>query len=154
ASVAYDAQGGGSSSTRNGLPAGATCVATSTAVSVALSLVTSKGADPLSTNACPGPYVFVSQFSSWVVTWPDLTSTRMKPGWWCQPEKACGAKVSCWVTRSVGSLVWNLIRSSFRWMVSENVDRGARIVVLVPEPGLASAIATATVTEATTAIAI
>src|SRR6058998_2863298 len=110
------------------------------------------GSAPLSTNACWGPYVFVWQFSSCVVTWPDLTSTNMTPGWWCQPEDARGGKVTCCVTKSVGSLVWNLIRSSFTLTLSENVDRGARIVEVVL-PRLASAIV-ATTAALTPAVAI
>ena len=53
------AQGGGSVSIRNGLPAGTTKVAYTTAFSVLLSLLTMKGAVPLSTNVSCGPYVLV-----------------------------------------------------------------------------------------------
>ena len=50
ANCGYAAQGGGSVSIRNGLPAGAIKVAYTTAFSVSLSLLAMKGAVPLSTN--------------------------------------------------------------------------------------------------------
>ena len=59
----YLAHDGGSSSIRNGLPAGATCVATSIAVS-GPSLLTIIGSLPPSMNACPALYDFAWQFSS------------------------------------------------------------------------------------------
>ena len=43
---------------------------------MSLSLVTSEGADPLTTNTSCGPYVLVWQFSSCVVTWGVYSITR------------------------------------------------------------------------------
>ena len=57
--VSCYAHAGGSVSILNGLPAGAMRVAYTTAFAVSLSLLTMKGAVPLSTNDSCGPYVRV-----------------------------------------------------------------------------------------------
>ena len=53
---------------------------------------TSRGSFLCSTNPSPAVATIFPQFTSYTVTVPEATDTRVSPGRWCQPVEPPGAR--------------------------------------------------------------